>query len=97
MLADCGSSGEELVTTHRVMSEKRQQEVRLEAADRSQSGTFLEGRGLCCCQQTELVSGGSEGSGGSGEGGERRERGSSPLGEETPHALGSPPSETAGC
>ena len=76
------------------MSEKRQQEVRLEAADRSQSGTFLEGRGLYCCQQTELV---SEGSGGSGEGGGRRERGSSPLGEETPHALGSPPSETAGC
>ena len=66
----------------------------LEAADRSKSVTFLEGRGLYCCQQTERVSGGS---GGSGEGGERRERGPSPLGEETPHALGSPPSETAGC
>lgn len=32
-----------------------------------QSGTFWEERGLYCCQQTELASGGSEGFGGSEE------------------------------
>lgn len=68
--------------------------------NRLQSGTFWEGRGLYCCQQTEPVSegsGGLGGVGGSGEGGERTERGTGPLVEETPHAPGSPPSETAGC
>lgn len=80
------------------MSEQSQQEVRLDAADRLQSGTFWEGRGLYCRQRTGPVSAeGSEGSEGSGEGGGRREKGTGSLGEEAPHAPGSPPSETAGC
>lgn len=79
-----------------MMSKQRQQEVSSDAADKSQSGTFLEGRGLYCCLRTGRVSV-AGGSGGSGEGGGRKERGTSPLGEVAPHAPGSPPSERAGC
>ena len=79
-----------LVAADRVMSEQRQQEVR--SADKSESGTFLEGHGLCCCLKAGSVSVGFEGS---EKGGEREDRGTTPSTEEVLHAPGSPPSETA--
>lgn len=87
------------MTTSRLMSEQ-QNKVRSEEANRSQSGTFWAWIGLYCCQSNELVSegfGGLGGRGGAGEGGERKEIGTGPSSEETPHVPGSPPSETAGC